>query len=68
MPYGIPDGLFYGGLVFSGGFFAGYWMESQISTYLNNNAWAVGFLTGAAAVGVYVALNKEVLTGLPSAF
>jgi len=68
MPFGLSSGLFYGGLIFGGGFIAGYYLESTISTYLNNNAWAVGLITGAAAVGVYVAFQGEILNGLPPAF
>jgi len=67
MPFGISAGLFYGGLVFTGGFIIGYWMDSNL-TQLLTTPWLIGLATGCAAVGVYVIFQGEFLNGLPPAF
>ena len=67
MPYGISPTLFYGGLVFSGGFILGYYMDTKITQFLSNT-WMIALFTGFGAVGVYVVFQNQLMNSLPSAF
>ena len=64
MPFGIPDTLLYGGLVFIGGGAAGYFFYETINGF---GKWECAVLGGTAALGAYVFIQKELFTALPVA-
>ena len=64
MPFGIPDTLLYGGLVFIGRGVAGCYFDETINGL---GPWGCAVLGGTAALGAYVFLQKELFTALPSA-